>query len=153
MKAFKINNAVWLPEIAGHIEQFCKRAHVEGIQAGNLQAYFALIAQGAHYGDNFEFWMVFDDSDKPVAFACWQIAGFPNIAKVYCLAMYSWSGEPQAVDMLIDECINFGERKNCVFWSMDAVGKGVAKLFTKKMRERGFIEKQSNLINIVFRRE
>lgn len=152
LKAIKINNAAWLPEIAEHVERFCQKAHVDGIQPGNLQTYFAQVAQGWYGRDVNEFWMVFE-GDKPVAFACWQILGLPSIAKTYCLCVYGWTKNRQAVDMLADEWIKFGERWNARYWSADFVGKSVARLVETKMKKRGFQAKESGLINIVYQRK
>lgn len=152
LKALKINNAAWLPQIADHIEQFCKRAHVDGIQPGNLQTYFAQVAQGVYGRDVSEFWIVLEN-DKPTAFACWQVLGLPHIAKVYCYGVHSWGKDKQILDILAAEWIKFGQRWNAIWWSADFVGESVARLFTKKMKEHGFEEKRSGLINTVFRRK
>jgi hypothetical protein len=151
VKAIRINNAAWIPAISEHIEQFCKRAHVDGIQAGNLQTYFAQIAQMGHTWGA-EFWVVFDDADKPCAFACWQVSPLPNIAKVYALAIHSWAKGTDAADMLVDEFIRFGEGKNARWWSADFVGKANVKLFKSKLEKKGFSFKESSVINCVFKR-
>lgn len=152
LKAIKINNAAWLPEISEHIERFCRRAYVDGIQPGNLQTYFAQIAQGWYGKDATEFWMVFEH-DWAIAFASWQVLGLPHIAKVYCLAIHSWTKNKRVVDMLADEWIKFGERWNARYWSADFVNKVVQKLVETKMKKRGFEAKESGLINIVYERK
>jgi hypothetical protein len=149
LKAQKINNAAWIPILAPHIEKFCKRAHVDGIQPGNFQTYLAQIAQFG--GDRAEFWVVFED-DEPVAFAEWEVLGLPHIAKVYCLACNSWTKDKTAVDLLTDEFVKFGQRHRAVWWSADFVGKGNVRLFERKMKQRGFQMLESNVINCVFRR-
>ena len=152
LKAIKIDNAAWLPQIAEHIQRFCQRAHVEGIQASNLQTYFAQVAQGWYGRDAAEFWMVFED-DKPVAFASWQVLGLPHIAKVYCFGVHSWTKNKQAVEMIVDEWIKFGERWKARWWSADFVGKAVLHLFESKMKKRGFEATESGLTNIVFAKQ
>ena len=151
LKAVKVNNAAWIPVLAEHIEAFCKRAHVDGIQPGNLQTYFAQVAQMGHTF-HAEFWLVTDDAGDPCAFASWQASPLPSIAKVYCLACHSWTKDPAAVDVLVDEFIKFGERCNARWWSADFVGKGNVRLFEKKMKARGFNMRESNVINCVFKR-
>lgn len=151
LKALKINNAAWFPQIAVHIETFCKRAHVDGIQPGNLQTYFAQIAQGWYGKETAEFWMVFED-EKPIAFASWQVLGLPHIAKVYCFCVHSWTKNKQAVDLLADEWINFGKRWNARWWSADLVNKVVMRLVEAKMKERGFEAKESGLTNVTYRK-
>jgi len=151
LKAIRINNAAWIPALAEHIEQFCRRAHVDGVQPGNLQTYFAQVAQLGHTWGA-EFWVVIDDSDQPVAFACWQVSPLPNIAKVYCLAVHSWTKDTTATDLLADEFIKFGDSKNARWWSADFVGKANVRLFKQKMEKRGLSMKESNVINCVFKR-
>ncbi len=152
-KAMKINNAAWLPEIAEHIYAFCRKAHVDGIQPGNLQTYFAQVAQGWFGKDACEFWMVFDN-EKPVAFACWQVNGLPHIAKVSCFGIHSWAKDKgQATDMIVDEWVKFGERWNARWWSADFVSRATMRLFESRMKKRGFSAgKESDLVNIVFER-
>ena len=150
LKAIKINNGAWLPVIAEHIEAFCKKAHVDGIQPGNLQTYFAQIAQGCWYG-NSEFWMVFDE-EEPVAFAAWYTLGLPHIAKVYCLAMYSWVKDPEVAGLLMDEFIKFGVRHRAVWFSADLISKPLVRLIKKKAKERGFNLKDSNLTHVIMKR-
>ena len=149
MKAVKINSGAYLPELAEHIVEFCKRAHVDGVQPGNFQTYLAQIAQFG--GDRAELWVVFEDN-IPVAFAVWEVLGLPHIAKVYCLAIHSWTKDRQAVELLTDKFVEFGNKHNAVWWSADFVGKGNVKLFTKKMEARGFQGRDSKLTNCVFRR-
>lgn len=149
LKALKINSGAYLPELAFHIETFCKRAHVEGIHASNLQTYLAQVAQTG--GNSAEFWVVFEDN-KPVAFACWQVLGLPHISKVYCFCVYSWTKDQKAADLLADEWIKFGQRWNAIWWSADFTGKRIVRLITKKMAARGFQATDSGLINTVFRR-
>lgn len=151
-KATKIDNAAWLPEIAEHIHAFCQKAHVEGIQPGNLQTYFAEVAQGKYGMDACEFWMVFEDK-RPVAFACWQVLGLPHIAKVYCFGVYSWAKNGKPVELIGDEFVNFGEKWRAIWWSADMVGEKVLRLFNERMKKRGFVMKESNLINVVWRKQ
>ncbi len=129
---------------------FCKRAHVDGIQPGNLQAYLAQVAQFG--GDAREFWVVFKDEQmrKPIAFAAWEVLGLPHISKVYCLAVNGWTKDREAVDLLTDEFVKFGNRHNAVWWSADFVGKANIRLFKRKMEKRGFVMKESNVFNCVF---
>ena len=152
MRAIKINNGAYLPQLAKRVEEFCKRAHISGIQPGNLQTYFAQMAQFG--GDAREFWVVFEDDKfrKPVAFAAWEVLGLPHISKVYCLACNSWTKNTKAVDLLTDEFVRFGNRHNAVWWSADFVGKGNVRLFKSKMEKRGFKMKESDVINCVFRK-
>jgi len=151
MKAIQVNNAAWIPLLAEHIEEFCKRAHVDGIQPGNLQTYFAQVAQMG-YTFNAEFWVALDDTDIPCAFACWSVSPLPNIAKVYCIAIHSWTKDIRAADILADEFVKFGERNNAKWWSADFVGKANIRLFINKMGKRGFTGKESGITNVVFRR-
>ena len=151
-KAVKIDNAAWIPQIAEHIENYCRLAHVDGIQPGNAQTYIAQVVQGFHGRDASEFWMVFDH-EKPVAFACWQVNGLPHIAKNYCFAVYSWDKSSKPADMLADEWIKFGDRWRCRWWSADFVGEKIERLVTAKMKQRGFRATESGLKNIVFKRE
>jgi len=151
-KAVKINGAAWLPEIAEHIHTFCQRAHIDGIQPGNLQTYFGQVAQGWFGKDACEFWMVFEN-DMPVAFASWQVNGLPHIAKVYCFAVYSWTQSGKPVELLADEWIKFGERWRAVWWSADVVGRKVLKLLNARLKKRGFTMKESGLINVVWRKQ
>jgi len=152
MKAVKVTNAAWIPALAEHIEEFCKRAHVDGIQPGNLQTYFAQVAQLGHMSLA-EFWIVLDDADQPCAFACWNVSALPNIAKVYCLAVYSWTKDVRAADLLADEFVKFGDRHNARWWSADFLGKATIKLVSQKMAKRGFTVKESGITNVVFRRQ
>ena len=151
LKAIKINNGAWLPVIAEHIEAFCKKAHVDGIQPGNLQTYFAQIAQGWYGRDTTEFWMVFDDN-KPVAFAAWFTLGLPHIAKVYCPALYSWQKDSAVVNLLIDEFAKFGKRHNAVWYSADLVSKSLVRLLKKRAGEYGYSFKETGLTHINMRR-
>lgn len=151
-KAQKINNGAWLPEIAEHIHAFCQRAHVEGIQPGNLQTYFAEVAQGKYGMDACEFWLVFEN-DMPTALACWQVLGLPHIAKVYCFGIYSWGKSSQPVELLADEFVKFGEKWRAIWWSADVVGKKVLKVLNQRMAKRGFTMKESGLINVVWRKQ
>ncbi len=151
-KAVKIDNAAWLPQIAEHIHAFCQKAHVDGIQPGNLQTYFAQVVQGFHGRDASEFWMVFDN-EKPVAFACWQVNGLPHISKVYCFAVYSWVRDVWPAEMLTDEWIKFGDRWRARWWSDDFVEENVIRLVKAKMKKRGFEAVESGIKNVVFRRE
>jgi len=151
LKAIKINNGAWLPVIAEHIEAFCKKAHVDGIQPGNLQTYFAQIAQGWYGRDTTEFWMVFDDN-KPVAFAAWFTLGLPHIAKVYCPALYSWQKDPQIAGLLMDEFVKFGIRHNAVWFSADLISKPLVRLIQKKAKERGYNLKETNLTHVSMKR-
>ena len=150
-RAVKTNNGAWLPHISEHIERFCKKAHVDGIQPGNLQTYFAQIAQGWYGRDTAEFWMVFDEN-KPVAFAAWYTLGLPHIAKVYCLAMYSWVKDPEVAGLLMDEFIKFGVRHRAVWWSADLISKPLVRLIRKKAEERGFNLKETDLTHINMKR-
>jgi len=151
-KAVKIDNGAWMPEIAEHIAAFCKKAHVDGLQPGNLQTYFARVAQGWYGKDAREFWMVFEDGDKPVAFASWLIMDLPHIAKVYCCSAYSWTKDKRAFDLLMDEFIKFGEECNAVWWSSDCVSKAILRLFKAKMTKRGLQTTESGGINVVCRK-
>jgi len=150
-KAVKIDNGAWLPEIAEHIAAFCKKAHVDGIQPGNLQTYFAKVAQGWYGKDATEFWLVFEDG-KPVAFASWLIMDLPHIAKVSCSSIYSWTKNKQAIDLLVDEYIKFGEQCNAVWWSLYFINKAVRRLFEIKMKERGFESTESGMVNVICRK-
>lgn len=149
MKAVKINNGAYLPVLSMRIEEFCKRAPVDGIQPGNMQTYLAQVAQFG--GDRCELWVVIDD-DKPVAFASWEVNGLPHIAKVYWLAVHSWHGDGEPVQLLTEEFIKFGHKHNAVWWSGDSVGEANARLFTREMEARGFKGSRSKLINMVFRK-
>lgn len=152
LKAVKINNAAWLPVLSEHIEQLCKRAHIDGMQPGNLQAYFANIAQFGK--DMHEFWVVFEDDKflKPVAFAQWSVLGQPYVCKVFCFACHSWTKDHNATGLLVDEFIKFGDKHNAIYWSADFVGKANVRLFKKRMSKRGFDMKESNIFKCVFRR-
>jgi hypothetical protein len=151
MKAVKITNAAWLPMISEEIDKFCKKAHVNGIQSGNLQTFFAQVAQG-WMGNTAEFWAVLN-SDKPVAFAMWQALGLPHIAKVYCLALHSWGKKKlEPTNMLLDEYIKFGERWKAVWFSADLINKRLVDTFKHRMGKRGFDMIESNIINVVCRR-
>jgi hypothetical protein len=152
MKAIQVNNAAWIPLLSEHIEEFCRRAHVDGIQAGNLQTYFAQVAQLGHTF-HAEFWVVLNDDNIPCAFASWSVSPLPNIAKVYCLAVHSWTKDIRAADLLADEFVKFGERNNAKWWSADFVGKANIRLFTNKMEKRGFTANESGVTNVVFRRK
>ena len=151
LKAVKINNAAWFPEIAEHIERFCQRAHVDGIQPGNLQTYFAQIAQGWYGKDTTEFWMVFED-EKPIAFASWQVLGLPHIAKVSCFAMHSWTKNKQAVNLLVEEYIRFGERWNARWWSVEFINKTMMRLFMVRAKKIGMEGKETQITNTIFRK-
>jgi len=151
-KAIKIDNAAWMPEIAEHIQRFCQKAHVDGVQPGNLQTYFAQVAQGLHGKHTAEFWMVFED-EKPVAFASWTVLGLPHIAKVYWFALYSWqktSNEP--VELLVDEYIKFGKKWNAVWFGVDLVSKSLVKLITRIANKRGYDVTESGLTHLTMRK-
>jgi len=146
-KAIKINNAAWLPQIAGHIEQFCKKAHVDGIQPGNLQTYFAQIAQG-WYGRNSELWAVFDENEKPVGFAAWMVMGLPHIAKVYCFALHVWTKDPHAAKLLMDGFVAFGVKHNAIWYSADVVSKSLIRLLRRAAGKLGFSIAETGLTHL-----
>lgn len=150
MKAIKITNAEWLPAIGKEIEDFTKKAHVDGIHGPNCYAFVARTVQ--YGGDAAEFWVVFDN-DLPVAFAHWHVLDLPHIAKVYCHALYSFAKNREATEMLFDEYIKFGIKHNAVWYSADFINKITARLFTSLCKKKGIEAKETGIVNMIGRRK
>ena len=108
--AVKINNPLWVGELAPIIQSYVERLKIQSITYETLYTYFTGIVQNG--GNLAEFWVVFADKE-PVAFACWYVRSLPYRGSVFFDHIYSWNRMSEPVGLLIDEYVKFGNRHNC----------------------------------------
>jgi len=151
MKALKITNALWLGQIGNMIADFNKIIDIETIGYEQLFTYFANTVQFGR--DLVEFWVVFDDENKPVAFAHWMVKGLPHRGVVYCDFIYSASKDPAIADTLMTEFEEFGKRSRCSYGEGDATNDVTFRLFSKIAEKRGYDVKRTKQINFLMRKK
>jgi hypothetical protein len=154
MKAIKITNAEWLPVIGKEIEDFTRKAHIDGIHGPN---YYAFVARTVQYGgEAAEFWVVFDNDD-PVGFGHWHVLDLPHIAKVYCHALNTWATAPKqkhkTIELLVDEFRKFGVKHNAVWYSADFINKTTKNTVEKYCNRLGYDVKESGVVNVIIRKK
>ena len=150
MKAVKISNAAWLPQIGEHIQNFCNKINIDGIYAPNLFAFFSNAIQ---FGGNVsEFWVSFDEDNKPWAFAHWTVSPPPHVATVYMGFLHSWSKDKKAARILLDEYLKFGKRSNAVFYLYSPISKAHLRYLTSVLEKRGYTVKDTGVMNIISRK-
>jgi len=150
MKAIKISNVAWLPQIGEHIQSFCNKIDVDGIHAPNLYAFFVNTIQFGR--DVSEFWVSFDEDNKPKALAHWTISPPPHIGTVYMGFLHSWSKDKQAARILLDEYLKFGEKHNAVWYTYNPISPAHLRYLTSVLKKKGYTVKDTGIFNIVSRR-
>lgn len=154
MKAVKINNGAYLPELAPYIENFCKEVGLEGMYPANWQAFFAQTAQFG--GEHSEFWVVYEDDDmlQPCAFAMWYTMALPNISKVYCQAIHAWGKQSaKACEALLLKFAEFGKKHRAIWWSCDLATDSRVRLFRKLAKKHGYVVLDKQTAHCTFRRK
>uniref|UniRef100_A0A6H1ZNF4 Acetyltransferase n=1 Tax=viral metagenome TaxID=1070528 RepID=A0A6H1ZNF4_9ZZZZ len=151
MKALKITNTLWLGQIGNLIADFNKIIDIETIGYEQLFTYFSNTVQ---FGGNlFEFWVVFDDENKPAAFAHWLVRALPHRGVVYCDFIYSASKSPEIANLLMTEFEEFGKRSRCTIGEGDATDEVTFRLFSKISEKRGYDVKRTKRINFLMRKK
>ena len=125
LRAIKINNPLWIGNIAAMIQKYVDILKVPSITYETLYTYFVNIAQ--YGGDNSEFWVVFSD-DEPIAFGCWFVRGLPHRGATFFDHIYSWNRMSDPVGLLCDEYIKFSDRHNCPIYEGVAINEVVWKV-------------------------
>jgi len=151
MKAHKITNPLWLGQVANLITDFHKIIRIETIGYEQLFTYFANTVQ---FGGNLaEFWVVFDDDTKPVAFAHWMIRGLPHRGCAYCDFVYSKSKDMNVADSLFIEFGEFATRNRCPYLEGDATNETTFRLFSKVAERHGYSINKTKQINFLSRKK
>jgi hypothetical protein len=151
MKAIKVTNPEWLPEIGEQINDFCKKTALPGLHGPNLFAHIAydIIQRG---GDVAEFYVVFNE-DQPIAFAEWMMMALPNVGKVYMPYLHTWKKERACFSMLLKEFIKFGERHRAVWYVYDPLNEKLHDILKLQLKKNGHKLIDSKIIHCLSRRE
>lgn len=143
LKAIKINNPLWIGNIASMIQKYVDILKVPSITYETLYTYFVNITQ--YGGNNQEFWVVFSD-DEPVAFGCWFVRGLPHRGSTFFDHIYSWNRMSDPVGLLTDEYIKFSDRHNCPILECMAINDVVWKVHKRNAERKNLnIEKTSQV--------
>ena len=126
MEAIRITNPMWLGSIAPNIKNLLDRLQIEGT---TYETWYAYLVSSVQFGkDTSELYVIFDN-DKPIAFAHWFVAAFPNVSKTVCDLIYRWDVPPGSVNMLFDKWHEFGVKHRCKFWEITTKSRKVAKRY------------------------
>jgi len=155
MKLLKVTNPNWLPAIAPRINEYAKHLKEINIQYDNLYSCLAQSIQMAHVQglkyDVSEFWVVMYEN-KPKAFAHWMVRGLPYVGVAYMDGIYSWSKSSMAVEMLIDQFIEFGKQHRATIYQADVLNDKLFRLFKQYANKKGISWENTGLIQCVGKR-
>lgn len=155
MRLLKITNPNWLLNIAPRISEFARHLKEDHIPYEQLSSYLAMSIQKAHLQrlkhDTSEFWVVIDNNE-PKAFAHWGIRDLPNLGKVYMDGIYSWSRSKKAVEMLVQEFIEFGKKHRCTIYEFDCINKKVYDIFKTYANKLGYDFNDTGRIHCIGRK-
>jgi len=98
-----------------------------------------------------EFWVVLYEN-KPKAFAHWSVRPLPYTGAVYMDGIYSWSKSYKAVELLIDQFIEFGRQHRATVYQADVLNDKLFQLFKKYANKKGFSWENTGLIQCVGKR-
>jgi len=152
VELLKITNPNWLTVIAPRINDYAK--HLKGlhIKYENLYSYIASSIQSAHLQnleyDIYEFWVVLYEGE-PKAFAAWLRRPLPHIGKVYLDGIYSWSKSSNAVNILLDQFIEFGKQHRSTVYEAGCLNDKLFRLFQKYANEKGYDWQNTGLIHCI----
>jgi len=134
LKTLKINNVLWLPQIAPQISEFAIGMKSPVICYESLFTYFQ---QAVQYGGALrEFWVVFDE-DKPVGFAHWYVNQLPQVSMVTCDFTHMWGKYKTVSNEIMAEYVKFGKRNNCLYYKFQALDEKRFKFFDTLCKKQG----------------
>ena len=153
LKTLKIDNPLYIGQIAPLVHQFFKRVEknpsIKGISYESLTSYFTNIIQ---YGQEMAEFHIVLDNDKPVAFAMWRVLGIPHYGISFCEYIYNSTKTNEPMEMLCEEFIKYGEKRNTPYYGFLAINKAVARRLTTISKQFNLTLENTGLINFIGRR-
>lgn len=147
LKAIKINNPIWMGYLSPQIKTFAEKINIPTITHETLYSYFTRTVQ--HGGEVGEFWAVVNSSNEVYAFAHWFVCDLPHRGVVFCDFINSWNRMREPVQLLLDEFIAFGKKKNAPIYKGTAVNESIFRVFRAAASKRGYNLNRSTLVDFL----
>ena len=149
IKLIKVNQPLYIGELAPDIQRYYKRINIPGMTYESLYTYFVSVVQ---YGkETSEFWIAQLDGETK-AFATWNIVPIPYVGTVECTHIHSWARNRGVVKAFAEEYENFGKRNRCSFFKMTVVNPKVYTIFKDIAEEMGYEIIQDDCIRFIARK-
>ena len=127
LKTLKINNPLYIGQIAPLVQMFFKRVEknpsIKGVSYESLTTYFTNIIQFG--GEMAEFHVVMDD--KPIAFGMWRVLGPPHYGVSFCEYIYSSVKSNEPMELLCEEFVKYGKKHNTPYYGFLAINNAVSR--------------------------
>ena len=153
MKTLKINNPLYIGQVAPLVQMFFKRIEknpsIKGVSYESLTTYFTYVIQFG--GDLAEFHVVMDDT-TPVAFAVWRVLGPPHFGISFCEYIYSSTKSNEPMELLCDTFVKYGKKHHTPYYSFVTINDAVSRRLKIISKQFGFQLEDTGIRNFIGRR-
>ena len=135
METIKINNPLYIGEIAPLIQRYWDKINVHKLNYISYETLYTYMSNVVQFGAEIaEFWVCFKE-DEPVGFGMWRVMPLPFQGTVYCEHLFKTVKDHDVTLSLIKNYIEFGKKHHAPFYVFDAVNDVVAKILRKVASE------------------
>lgn len=148
----KLTNPLYIGTIAPMIDDFYKKALSQsakkGISYESLYSYLINVVQNA--GNLAEVWVGVKDNE-PVAFASWNVLGWPFFGTVYCSCIYNKSKDREITIKLTEQFIQFAKEKKAPYIVFEVHNDVTGRFFTKLLKEMDIVIEPTGITQFIGR--
>ena len=135
METIKINNPLYVGQIAPLIQRYWEKINVHKLNYVTYETLCAYITNTVqHGGDIAEFWVCLNE-DRPVGFALWSVLPLPFVGTVYCQHIFKTVKDHNVALELVKQFVKFGKKHNAPYYMFHSINDIVAKLLVKLANE------------------
>jgi len=121
VKLVKINNAMFIANIAPMVQEFVKRIDLPNV---SYEGMVYVLQTRAQYGGNAsEVWIAHEDEGY-LGWASWHVCEAPLVATVYMDYIYSKSNRRDVALLFAKQFMQFADERNAIWLTMDIVKSG-----------------------------
>lgn len=136
LQIVRLSNPLYIGTIAPLVEDFYKKAmgatSKKGVSYESLYTYLINVVQNG--GLLAEVWIGLKDQE-PVAWASWNVLGWPYFGTVYCSCIYNKSKDRELTKMLATQYLEFAKEKKAPYIIFEVHHDAVGRFFTKLLGE------------------